>query len=86
LKCTSQAGEVIMKQGNRSIRRHHVERLKQKRKGYWGTYNKSPIVLGILVNTAAICSCWGCRNPRHVLKKESQTIQEKKFFQDMGDE
>jgi len=48
----------------RSLRRHHIERLKRRRKAYWGRYEKSKRVLGIAANTACVCSCAICGNPR----------------------
>jgi hypothetical protein len=68
-----------MRTTNRAIRRHHVQRLKHKRKSYWGypRYTRSvldfppvpdeqmpPRVLGQVVHTAQCCSCSGCGNPR----------------------
>lgn len=65
--------------GKRAIRRHHRERLKKTRKGHWGEFDKTPRVLGILVNTSAICSCWTCRNQRRVTGEAP--FQERKQLQ-----
>lgn len=51
----------------RAIRRHHIERLKKKRKNYWwgdlhGGLNEKQ--LGMVVSTPRHCSCWMCGNPR----------------------
>lgn len=62
-----------MKDYSRAIRRHHVQRLKAKRKGYYAQYrvygeegitHMTPNRLGQVVNTAANCSCPVCGNPR----------------------
>lgn len=50
---------------NRAVRRHHVERLKQSRKYFWGRQRLTdPRRLGILVHTPKLCSCYGCGNQR----------------------
>ena len=55
-------------------RRHHVQRMKQKRKNdqLVGKH------LGAHVNTPAKCSCWMCGNPRRFQgnSKEAKTLQE----------
>lgn len=55
----------------RAIRRHHRERLKQKRRSYWmafDPYCDYPIVnnerVVRLINTPTPCSCDLCGNPR----------------------
>ena len=46
-----------MKNRKRAMRRHHRERLLNKRKDYWS--------FGYLsLNTPCQCSCWMCGNPR----------------------
>lgn len=65
--------------GKRAVRRHHYERLKEKRKGHWGDFDKSPRLLGILARTSAICSCWMCRNERRITGE--RTMQERKHLQ-----
>lgn len=53
----------------RAERRHHVNRLKNKRKYHYG-YQKylnddnRGRMLGMIVNTATNCSCHMCGNPR----------------------
>lgn len=83
-----------MEKFNRAVRRHHVARLKVKRKSYWGygrTYGAeapvgmSPQQLGCVVQNPANCSCAMCGNPRHFgnggTSWSSLTMQEKSFFQ-----
>ena len=49
----------------RALRRHHYQRLKQKRRDYYGSYGRHrDDVRGKLANTATVCSCWMCGNPR----------------------
>lgn len=48
----------------RALRRHHAARLKAKRARYWGNSDKTPRLLGLLSQTPALCSCYGCGNPR----------------------
>ena len=72
-----------MEKFNRAVRRHHVERLKQKRKSYWG-YNRSwgregiqamsPQQLGRIVQYPQACSCMGCGNQR---KYEGRPLNER---------
>ena len=62
-----------MEKFNRAVRRHHIARLKAKRKFYWG-YNRSwgqvaneamsPKQLGRIVQYPQACSCCGCGNQR----------------------
>jgi hypothetical protein len=61
----------------RSLRRHHAERLKEKRSSFYNSVHKDdPKRLGQLVHTATVCSCIMCGNPRtHFGNK---TIQEQK--------
>jgi len=56
-------------------KRHHRERLKKKRRNYWGCVVKDERRLGILVNTPKPCSCFMCRNRR---KDEGPTLQERR--------
>lgn len=67
-----------MKDLKRSIRRHHMERLKKNRCKYYNG-NKLPRVIGMLAHTATICSCHMCGNPRKYFKE--LTIQEKRFLE-----
>jgi hypothetical protein len=80
---------------NRAVRRHHVARLKHKRKHYWGWPNRykqafddlprtpvemPPRILGQVVNTTQLCSCLGCGNQRHNTAGWTPTIQEKRWL------
>lgn len=66
--------------GKRAIRRHHRERLKKARQFYWGReLLTDKRLIGILVNTSAICSCWTCRNQRRVTGEAP--FQERKQLQ-----
>jgi hypothetical protein len=48
---------------SRAIRRHHAARIKQARRFYFGLDNSlDPRRLGKVLQTAAPCSCWMCRN------------------------
>lgn len=54
-----------MKNISRAIRRHHIARLKQARRFYFGRDNWSDShALGRLMYTTTPCSCWMCGNPR----------------------
>ena len=54
-----------MKNMSRAIRRHHLARLKQSRRYYFGRDNQNdPQALGRLLSTTTPCSCWMCGNPR----------------------
>lgn len=71
--------------GKRAVRRHHRERLKKVRQFYWGRDLRGDArVIGVLVNTAAICSCWMCRNERRLTGE--RTVQERKQLQYRLDE
>lgn len=66
----------------RSIRRHHISRLKKVRKQYWGrskTFIMTPKHLGMVVQYPQKCSCVMCGNERRVYNQ--RTIQEKKQIQ-----
>ena len=53
----------MKEQIDRSIRRHHIERLKKARKNYWGRdLTSDDKALGKLVHTATLCSCQMCCN------------------------
>jgi len=69
----------------RSIRRHHRERLKKKRRYYWNRdlYNESSKVLGQVVNTPHPCSCPGCGNARKYL---GPTRQERRLKDEINTE
>lgn len=66
-----------MNKKDRSVRRHHIARLKKKRAGYWGLPKelRSPRILGILASTPKPCSCFMCSD------KCEPTYQEKKLSQ-----
>jgi len=83
-----------MEKFNRAVRRHHVDRLKHKRKHYWG-YSRNgfdatntPVEmdarqLGKVVQYPQICSCGGCGNVRrHLWMNDSTgyTLQEQRWL------
>jgi len=74
-----------MKADLRSVRRHHVSRLKQRwharRAGAYSSHEPSELArrIGLRVNTAAPCSCAMCGNPRHYFSERS--IQERRLSQ-----
>ena len=62
-------------------RRHDAARIKARRKGYYGGWaSSSPTQLGIVLHTAARCSCYACGNPRKYF--EERTTQERRMFQE----
>lgn len=69
----------------RAIRRHHRERLKAKRKRYWGYPQKyydgrllmSAQQLSVVTRTPHPCSCRGCGNQRQF---EGRTLQELRCY------
>ena len=67
----------------RAIRRHHRERLKKVRKDYywWWTTSEgiTPRALGILLNTACLCSCYGCTNDRNRRGRDNRSHKEIDF-------
>ena len=70
----------------RALRRHHRARVRKARSRYWGRqYGEAhgcppltPRQLGILAATAAVCSCFGCGNPRRWFG--DQTVQEQRAW------
>lgn len=62
-----------MRQTNKAVRRHHASRIKKRRGKYYGSRDKTPRELGMLLHTAKLCSCWMCCNPR---KNGELSIQE----------
>jgi hypothetical protein len=62
---------------NRAVRLHHIERLKHKRKNYWGygrnngysweNVRMTEQQLGKVVQYPQACSCGGCGNQRYWL-------------------
>ena len=71
-----------MKDIKRSLRRHHVERLKKTRSTYYNGYAKNnPAELGAIVQTATLCSCPLCGNPRKHFGIVSIQEQKEAWFQ-----
>lgn len=58
----------------RALRRHHMERMKQKATRLYGGYAAGrPKSIGRLANTRVPCSCYMCGNPRkHFLEITKQ--------------
>lgn len=72
-----------MEKFNRAVRRHHRDRLKAKRKSYWGgilSDEAEARLLGFVARTPAVCSCWMCGHERRIY---GRTIQERRLFQDL---
>lgn len=70
----------------RSLRRHHLDRIKHKRSNYYSLATWQIDVetkerhLGRIANTAKLCSCWMCGNPRkHRSEKTVQEISAEEF-------
>lgn len=63
-----------MKMKPRAQRRHHYQRLKKKRKNYWGKIEDEKR-LGQAVDTPCDCSCMMCGNQRKII---GETRQEKR--------
>ena len=75
-----------LKPPKRSIRRHHKERLKNKRQHYWfGKDHMNDRKLGIVTETPSPCSSYCCGNPRKWNGGEL-TIQEKKHLEEATDD
>jgi hypothetical protein len=74
--------EVIHKNMNRSLRRHHKERLKNKRKFYWlgHEYPMTEKQLSMVSTTAQVCSSYCCGNRRKW--NGELTVQERKHLQE----
>lgn len=60
---------------NRAWRRHHIFRLKSKRKTYRTTVAKTPKVVGKIYQTPCSCSCYICGNERI---NHGENIQERR--------
>lgn len=59
--------EMIVKDMNRAIRRHHAARLKKARRFYFGQDNSLDAArLGKVLNTPTPCSCPMCCNWRKI--------------------
>lgn len=64
----------------RSLRRHHLQRMKKKaKKVYWFNEPEKAITLA---DHLASCSCHMCGNPRKFFKEK--TLQEKKFDESLN--
>ncbi len=59
----------------RTFRRHHIERIRRKRKRYWGglVHADDQRRQGICERTPKPCNCWMCNKPRKVF---GVTLQE----------
>lgn len=61
-----------MKNFKRSIRRHHIKRLKNKRKKYHGGWaSESSRAKGMVLHSPCLCSCYMCGNPRKFQRERS---------------
>ena len=79
-----------MERFNRAVRRHHIARLKQKRKHYWGYGRRvehgessmNAMQLGKVVQYPQVCSCGGCGNARRWpwMNEAEHTLQERRYF------
>lgn len=84
-----------MEKFNRAVRRHHVARIKHNRKHYWGYPNRhrqrrdelpqspvemEPRILGKVLRTPQLCSCWACGNQRHNTGGWTPTINERRWL------
>jgi hypothetical protein len=74
----------MVKDMTRAIRRHHYDRLKKKRKLYWGGYDypNDEKTLGKIVSTPQMCSRYCCGNPRR--HRGEVTLQEKRCTEAYG--
>lgn len=65
-----------MKDSSRSLRRHHIRRVRRNRASDINNdHSRYDHVLNIRTHTACTCSCWMCGNPRKYFNQK--TIQEK---------
>lgn len=58
----------------RSVRRHHIDRLKSSRRYFWGRQrdlSQDPRALGLVLSTPNPCSCYMCGNPRRYFKSDA---------------
>jgi hypothetical protein len=73
---------------SREENRHHTTRIKNKRKHYYANWAarcvNSKRVLGILANTACVCSCTMCASPRRLYKngRNSNTASDQRKLTD----
>jgi hypothetical protein len=82
-----QEEDQTVKASSRSVRRHHMERLKKNRSTYWGYPRHdegqekamSDRTRGIVANTPKNCGCWMCSRPRKVFAE--RTMQEQRQMQ-----
>ena len=66
--------ELQIEVSPRSIRRHHVDRLKSSRRYFWGhkrDLSQDARAIGMVVNTPNPCSCYMCGNPRRFFKMDA---------------
>lgn len=71
----------------RALRRHHLKRIKQNRSNYYSLAESEldaeskKKMLGRIANTAKLCSCWACGNPRkHSQEKTVSEISAAEFM------
>lgn len=81
---------------SKAWRRHHYQRLKKKRKSYWGGPTKDDVFythteeqrLGMLIRTPHPCSCMGCGNKRRAdgapMQERIAEINAKEQVQEAG--
>lgn len=66
-------------------RRHQTERIKRKRRLYWGRDGlMDPLTkrqLNIIARTPNICNCQMCRNPRRVYGNKAMLAREKREWE-----
>lgn len=65
----------------RALRRHHAWRLRKARANYWGRKRDSEPPLderqmGMLLHTAALCSCFACGNPRRIGEEHWKDVRD----------
>lgn len=63
-------------------RRHHIERIKNKRKSYWyKDFKLGPKQLGIVLKTPKLCGCWMCSNQRKHFGDSIQEIKQRAKYE-----
>lgn len=74
---TPQVQEIVQELvRDRALRRHHRERIKNNRKGYWNVNGtKHPRSIGRMIKTPCLCSCWMCRSPRKLYGNSQQAFK-----------